>query len=81
MGVSEGRSLRIPYKIRNKLSVSLVCVDTNTHVCRMCIIGLPLSKVVNFAALVLNEDCKLRFIAGSKVSPARYARERDIKDH
>lgn len=64
LSVSEERSLRIPNKIRNELSLSLSSLsvslsfsaDTNTHVCaardRMCIIGLPLSKVVNFAALV-----------------------------
>lgn len=83
LNVSEERSLRIPNKIRNEPPPSLSCgADTNTHVCaaydRMCIIGLPLSKVVNFAALVLNEACKLR---QDSVSPARYARERDIKDH
>lgn len=42
--VGEERS-HIPNKIRND---------------RMCIIGLPLSKAVNRAALVLNEACKLR---------------------
>lgn len=62
------------FPMRSEMSPPpLVRADTNTHVCaaydRMCIMGLPFSKVVNFATLVTFKLVNYGLLQDSKYLP------------